>query len=177
LYRETRVVKIVTKADSSDNSLVYSREGDFTCLVLEEDKKFDHDPSFCQFKAEQPSEDNEAGIWTLHFDGASSREGNGAGILLISPTGKWIPLSFKLEYEATNNVVEYEALLLGLQTARSMNIQNIKVLGDFELVVKQIRNQCQTKHPRLRAYRNEVWDKVENSFSAFNIQFMPQEQN
>ena len=110
----------------------------------------------------------------LHFDGENSREGNGDVVLLISPIGKWVQLSFKLEYEATNNVVEYEALLLGLQTARSMNIQNLKVLGDSELVVRQVRNQCQTKHPRLRAYRNEVWDMVENFFLAFNIQFMPE---
>lgn len=96
---------------------------------------------------------------------------------MISPTGKWVPLSFKLEYEATNNVAEYEALLLGLQTTGNMNIQSLKVLGDSELVVRQVRNQCQTKHPRLRAYRNEVWDVVEKFFMEFNIQFMPREQN
>ena len=116
-------------------------------------------------------------IWTLHFDGANSREGNGAGVLLISPIGQWVPLSFKLEYEATNNVAEYEALILGLQTTRSMKIQKLKVMGDSELVVRQVKNQCQAKHPRLKAYRNEVWDLVENSFLAFNIQFMPREQN
>ena len=74
-------------------------------------------------------------------------------------------------------MVEYEVLLLGLQTARNMNIQSLKVLGDSELVVRHVRNLCQTKHPRLRAYRNEVWDMVENFFLAFNIQFMPREQN
>ena len=58
-----------------------------------------------------------------------------------------------------------------------MNIQSLKVLGDSELVVRQVRNQCQTKHPQLRAYRNEVWDMVENFFLEFNIQFMPREQN
>ena len=90
-------------------------------------------------------------------------------MLLISPTGKWVPLSFKVEYEATNNVAKYEALLLGLQTARNMGIQSLKVMGDSKLVVRQIRNQCQTKHPRVRPYRNEVWDMVENFLLAFNI--------
>ena len=82
-----------------------------------------------------------------------------------------------MEFKATNNVVEYEALLLGLQTTKNMNIQSLKVLGDSELVVRQVRNQCQAKHPRLRAYKNEVWDLVENFFLAFNIQFMPRDQN
>ena len=88
-----------------------------------------------------------------------------------------MPLSSKLEYEATNNVVEYEALLLGLQTARSMNIRSLKVLGDSKLVDRQVRNQCQAKHPMLRAYRNEILDLVDNFFLAFNIQFMPWEKN
>ena len=60
---------------------------------------------------------------------------------MISPTEKWVPLSFKLEYEATNNVVEYEALLLGLQTTRNMHIKSLKVLGDSELVVRQVRDR------------------------------------
>ena len=48
--------------------------------MLEEDQNFAHEPSFYQIKTEQPLEDHEAGVWTLHFDGANSREGNGAEI-------------------------------------------------------------------------------------------------
>ena len=54
LYRETRFVKMVTKADSSENSPVYSKEGDFSCLMLEEDQNYAHELAFCQIKAEQP---------------------------------------------------------------------------------------------------------------------------
>ena len=49
-----------------------------------------------------------------------------------------IPLSFKLKFVATNNVVEYEALLLGLQMERNMNIEFLSVYGDSELVVRHI---------------------------------------
>ena len=90
--------------------------------MLEEDQEYAHEPSFFQIKTEQSIESPESESWTLHFDGANSREGNGAGVLLISPAGQWVPLSFKLEYEATNNVAKYEALMLGLHTAKSMNI-------------------------------------------------------
>ena len=75
-------------------------------------------------------------MWTFHFDGETSREGNEVGVLLISPTVKLVPFSFKLEYDATNNVEECEALLLGLQIAKNMNIQSLKVFGDSELVVR-----------------------------------------
>ena len=51
------------------------------------------------------------------------------------------------------------------------------MFGDAELVVQQIRNDYQAKHPRLRSYRNEVWDLVDSFFSAFNISFIPREEN
>jgi ribonuclease HI len=52
------------------------------------------------------------GIWNFFFGGAYSKEGVGADIMLISPTQKEIYLSYKLDFEATNNVAEYEALIL-----------------------------------------------------------------
>lgn len=58
-----------------------------------------------------------------------------------------------------------------------MNIECLTVYGDFELVIRQIKNQCQAKHPRLRTYHNEVWDLIENFFLDFNIQFLPKELN
>eukprot|EP00253_Pinus_taeda_P013943 PITA_13943 len=116
-------------------------------------------------------------VWKLYFDGANSKEENGATVLLVSPKGNLIPLSCNLECEATNNVAEYEVLLLGLQAIKNLNIRCLKVIEDSKLVVKEIRNQCQTKHPRLKDYKNEVWDLIENIFLAFNIQFMHNEHN
>lgn len=57
---------------------------------------------------------------------------------MVSPEGSLIALSFKLESEATNKMAEYEALLLGLQTTRNMNIECLIVHGDSELIVKKI---------------------------------------
>jgi hypothetical protein len=51
------------------------------------------------------------------------------------------------------------------------------VFGDAELIVHQIKNIYQAKHPRLRTYRNEVWDLVDSFFLAFNISFIPREEN
>jgi hypothetical protein len=62
-------------------------------------------------------------VWKMYFDGASSKEGAGAGMVFISPTQETIPISYKLEFETTNNVIEYEALVLGLRAARDMGIK------------------------------------------------------
>jgi len=43
--------------------------------------------------------------------------------------------------------------------------------------VHQVRNIYQANHPRLRTYRNEVWDLIDNFFLAFNISFVPREDN
>jgi hypothetical protein len=38
------------------------------------------------------------------------------------------------------------------------------VFGDVDLIVHEIKNIDQAKHPQLRSYRNEVWDLVDNHF-------------
>jgi hypothetical protein len=58
-----------------------------------------------------------------------------------------------------------------------MGIQEVTVFDDAELVVQQIINAYQAKHPRLRIYINEVWDLVDSFFLAFNISFVPREKN
>jgi ribonuclease HI len=113
----------------------------------------------------------------MFFDGASSSMGAGAGVIFISPYQETISLSYKLEFETTNNVAEYEALVLGMRAAKEMRIEEVSVFGDAELIIQQVRNVYQAKHPQLRSYRNEVWDLIDNFFSAFNITFVPREEN
>jgi ribonuclease HI len=113
----------------------------------------------------------------MFFDGASSSEGAGAGVVFVSPCQETISLSYKLEFEATNNVAKYEALVLGLRAAKEMGIEEVAVFGDAELIIQQVGNAYRAKHPRLRSYKNEVWDLIDNFFSAFNISFIPREEN
>jgi ribonuclease HI len=116
----------------------------------------------------------------MFFDGASSYLGVGAGALLITPDDQFvIPFSYRLQWyiDCTNNVCEYEALVLGLEAARRMKIKNLEVFGDAELIIKQINWQYQAKHPRLRSYRNCVWDLIENFFTSVNFHFVPRSEN
>jgi ribonuclease HI len=93
----------------------------------------------------------------MFLDGTSSCEGSGAGVLFFAPREEYsIPFSYRLQWEIdyTNNVYEYEALVLGLEDDRKLKIENRIVYGDVELIVKQINQQYQAKHLRLRSYRN-----------------------
>ena len=69
---------------------------------------------------------------------------------------------YMLEFVTTNNTTEYEALILGLRTAKDLGIQQIYVYGDSELVVQKVRDKYQVKQDLLKVYRNEVWDMIEN---------------
>jgi ribonuclease HI len=113
----------------------------------------------------------------MFFDRASSSIGAGAGVIFISPCQETISLSYKLEFETINNVEEYEALVLGMRDAKKMGIKEVTVFGDVELIIQQVKNVYWDKHPQLRSYRNEVWDLIDNFFSAFNITFIPREEN
>jgi len=72
----------------------------------------------------------------MFFDGACSKEAASAGVVLVSPTQECIHLSFKLTFQVTNNIAEYEALILGLNVAKEMGIKGIKVFGDVELIIQ-----------------------------------------
>ena len=101
----------------------------------------------------------------MYFDGSISKIGFGVGVYIISPIKDFKALSYKLTFECTNNVVEYAALLLGLNSLKDMGEKIIEVFGDSELVINQVNDSYQTKHPKMRAYRNEVWDMFGNYFT------------
>ena len=75
-------------------------------------------------------------FWTLFFDGSKTLEGLGAGCVLIDPKNNKHFLSCRLEFECTNNMAEYEALVQGLRKAIELKVSNLKVFGDSEIIVK-----------------------------------------
>jgi hypothetical protein len=76
--------------------------------------------------------------WKMFFDGASSEDNAGARVVFISPSQEVKNLSFKLEFETTNNIFQFEALVLGLRAAKDMKIEELSFFGHAELIVHQI---------------------------------------
>jgi ribonuclease HI len=115
-------------------------------------------------------------IWSPYFNGSKSKEGASAGCIIIDPEGNKTLMACRLEFECTNNTVEYEALLQGLRKALDMNIQNLVVFGDSEIVVIQVRDSIHCLSPHLKSYQSEVWSLM-NKFSSFNINSIPRLNN
>jgi len=113
----------------------------------------------------------------MFFDSASSKDSVSDGLVFISPSQEVISLSFKLEFETTNKISKYEALVLGLRAARDMKIEELSIFGDAKLIVHQVRNIYKEKNQRLIDYRNEVLDLIDNFFLSFNMSFVPREDN
>ena len=68
--------------------------------------------------------------WIIHVDGLSTQHAGGIGIVLQSPEGDRLKYKVRLQYQKTNNEVEYEALLKGLELAKSIGAKSILILGD-----------------------------------------------
>ena len=112
----------------------------------------------------------------MFFDGACTKETAGAGVVLVSPQQETVQLSLKMVFQVTNNIAEYEALLLGLHATKDRGTKKLKVFGDADLIIQQVNKTFQAKNPRLRAYRDEVW-RIKEFFDFFCISYIPRAQN
>ena len=92
----------------------------------------------------------------MYFDGATNHSGYGIGVLLISPHGDHIPRSVRLTfpdcYPATNNIVEYEAFILRLETSLELGIREMEIFDDSNMVIRQIQGDWKTRDVKLRPY-------------------------
>ena len=91
--------------------------------------------------------------WIMRFDGSTTTTSNGVGIVLSCEDGDTIPLSFKLGFSCSNNVAEYEVYLIGLTIALSIGVKHMRVLGDSNLVVSQVKGDFALREQSLAAYR------------------------
>jgi ribonuclease HI len=73
-----------------------------------------------------------------------------------------------LNFEATNNLAEYEALIFGLTVALSLGVQEILVKGDSQLIISQVRGECCCNNPQLLAYLVHM-RKLEKDFDALEL--------
>jgi len=114
--------------------------------------------------------------WTLYSDGSSSLQGSGLGILLQSPTGEILEQSLWLQFKASSNEAEYEALLAGLRLAKGLGARQIKAFCDSQLVVSQFSGEFEAKNERMRAYLSLVHE-LSSQFHQFALVKIPRNDN
>ena len=103
-------------------------------------------------KEESPEDDG----WKMYFDGASNALGRGVGAVLISPERNHCPFTAKLRFDCTNNVAEYEACVMGLQTSIEKKIKKLTVYSDSALVICQLNGEWETRDSKLMSYQEFI---------------------
>ena len=114
----------------------------------------------------------------LYADGAA--RGNpgpaGAGAVLLDGDGRVMAELTEYLGTATNNFAEYSALILGLEEARRLGIDELDIRMDSKLVVEQMRGLWRIKHPNIRPLALRAGALLA-TFPKRSICHVPREQN
>ena len=114
--------------------------------------------------------------WDLYVDGAANQRGSGVGLVLVSPENITIEKSLRLSFSATNNEVEYEALLMGMIMVQKIGGKVVKVFLDLKLVVGQVRGDLEARNPRMQEYLCQI-RSVQEKFEVFDLSHIPKSGN
>jgi ribonuclease HI len=77
---------------------------------------------------------------------------------------------------ATNNVAEYKALLLGIEMAAELNADELELVGDSELIVRQVKGEYKVKDATMRELHTQVKVALQG-FDSWSIRHVRREHN
>jgi len=114
----------------------------------------------------------------VYSDGAA--RGNpgpaGAGAVLTDSAGNVIARLGRYLGRQTNNVAEYEGLLLGLKHARELGYREVEVRADSQLLIRQLKGEYAVRHAGLKPLHAEAL-RLLRGFDRFELQHVPREEN
>jgi ribonuclease HI len=114
----------------------------------------------------------------LHVDGgARGNPGPAAiGVVVSRPDGAVVEEVAETIGVTTNNVAEYRALLRGLERAAALGARELEIIGDSELIARQVSGVYKVKHPSMKPLYEEATAAL-RSFDSWRIRTVPRAQN
>ena len=82
----------------------------------------------------------------------------------------------KLDFFATNNEAEYEALLMGMAMVQRIGGKSVKVFSDLRLDVDQVKGEFEAKDERMQGYLSQV-KCLQSKFDSFDLLHIPRNGN
>lgn len=126
----------------------------------------------------EPSREHDASSAILWTDGAS--RGNpgpaGIGVVLKTTSGEVLATEARYLGQATNNVAEYRALLLGLETALERGVTHLEVRADSELLIRQLLGKYRVRNEGLKPLFRSAHELLRR-FESFQLVHVRREQN
>lgn len=114
----------------------------------------------------------------VHVDGGSRGNPGPAAVAAVATSSEGETLAERKSYigEATNNVAEYRAVLLGLELARELGAEEVEVVNDSELIARQIGGEYKVKHAGLKPLFIEAMKEL-RGFHKWAVRPVRREQN
>ena len=115
---------------------------------------------------------------TVHVDGGSRGNPGPAAIAAVisDGSGEQVDSAGQVIGRATNNVAEYRALILGIERAAALGATELDLVGDSELIVKQVRGEYKVKDPNMKPLHAAVMTAL-RPFDAWSIRHVKRDQN
>ena len=101
-------------------------------------------------------------LWSIYTDGSSNRLTGRAGIVLLLPEGDAIECMIHLDFPATNNESEYEALVAGLDLAKAAGAAKVVIHCDSQVITNQVNGDYECKGERMKRYLDQVKARIDN---------------
>ncbi|XP_052287208.1 uncharacterized protein LOC127898758 [Citrus sinensis] len=133
-------------------------------------------PEVCLDQRDVVADSGEAQVWQMSVDGSSGEQGSGEGIVLEGLEGEEISYAVKLEFAATNNQAEYEALIAGLELAKAVRADRVKIRTDSQLVANHVSERFQPREEKMEQYLKIVRQMM-GKFEAVEVVQILREQN
>jgi ribonuclease HI len=126
--------------------------------------------------AQEEEINKDAEAWIVFCDDSWGTFGAGADAVLVAPSRVRTCYAAKLDFSCTNNIVEYEALLLGLQKLRVMGIRRDILKTDYQVISGHVDKSSKERDPKLEKYLDTV-RRLEASFEGFSVKNIPRGKN
>jgi ribonuclease HI len=109
--------------------------------------------------------------------GARGNPGQAAiGVVVSDPDGNLIDELAERIGVATNNVAEYRAVLRGLERARELGADEVEIIGDSELVARQLTGVYKVKHPAMKPLYEQAVGAL-RGFDQWRVRTVPRAEN
>ncbi|XP_074318279.1 uncharacterized protein LOC141655079 [Silene latifolia] len=114
--------------------------------------------------------------WQMYFDGALQGRTESSRVVFVTPQNHLMPYSFTLTQLCSNNMAEYQALILGLQMAIEIGVRDMDIYGDSSLVVNQVLGEYEVKKEDLIPYHQRALQLL-NQLEDIHVGHVPRSAN
>jgi ribonuclease HI len=112
--------------------------------------------------------------WTVFCDGSWGTFGAGDAAILVAPSKVRTCYTARLDFSCTNNIAEYEALLLGLRKLKAMGVRRAILKAGSQVISGHVDKSSKARDPKLEKYLDTV-RRLEASFEGFSVKISQEE--